>query len=117
MARDRTGRAREGSEMAEASAFDRVCGEIEQATSLSQLEARGTVRLALKQAGFDARGVAPHELAVVVRRVLPRELELRGVPGSGALCERIAAGLAADAPSARRETPEDVFRRLGSGNR
>jgi hypothetical protein len=103
--------------MAEASAFDRVCGELEQATSLSQLEARGTVRLALKQAGFDARGVATHELAVVVRRVLPRELELRGVAGGAALCERIAAGLAAGAPGDRRETPEDVFRRLGSRGR
>jgi hypothetical protein len=103
--------------MAEASAFDRVCGEIERATALSQLEARGTVRLALKQAGFDARSVAPHELAVVVRKLLPRELELRGIAGGGALCERIAAGLSADAPEARRETPEDVFRRLGSGGR
>jgi hypothetical protein len=103
--------------MAEASAFDLVCGEIERATALSQLEARGTVRLALKQAGFDARGVAPHELAVVVRKLLPRELELRGVPGGEALCERIAASLAADAPAPRRETPEDVFRRLGSGGR
>jgi len=100
--------------MAEASAFDLVCGEIERATPLSQLEARGTVRLALKQAGFDARGVAPHELAVVVRKLLPRELELRGVAGGEALCQRIATSLAADAPAARRETPEDVFRRLGS---
>jgi hypothetical protein len=72
------------------------------------------VRLALKQAGFDARGVAPRELAVVVRKLLPRELELRGVSGGAALCERIAAGLAVDAPAAHRETPEDVFRRLGS---
>jgi hypothetical protein len=100
--------------MGEASAFDGVCAEIERATSLSQLEARGTVRLALKHAGFDARGVAAHELAVVVRKVLPRELELRGVAGSEALCERIAAGLAAEAPASRRETPEEVFRRLGS---
>ena len=40
--------------MADARAFDWVCEEVEKKSSLSRLEARGTVRLALKKAGLDA---------------------------------------------------------------
>ena len=81
--------------MADATAFQRVCGELEAGTGLSTLEARGTVRLALKQAGFDAKSVNPQQMSVVVRKLLPGELSLRGIEGSEGLCERIAVVLAA----------------------
>jgi hypothetical protein len=101
--------------MADAAAFQRVCSELEILTGLSTLEARGTVRLALKAAGFDAKSVNSEQMSVVVRKVLPGELSLRGIEAGEGLCERIASGLAgcADAASAA-ESPEDVFRRLGA---
>jgi hypothetical protein len=100
--------------MADAAAFTRVCGELEAGTGLSALEARGTVRLALKQAGFDAKSVNPQQMSVVVRKVLPGELSLRGVAGGESLCEQIASelGRCVEEP-ATVESPEDVFRRLG----
>ncbi len=101
--------------MADATAFQRVCGELEGGTGLSTLEARGTVRLALKQAGFDAKSVNPQQMSVVVRKLLPGELSLRGIEGSEGLCERIAAVLAACRDeSTGVESPEDVFRRLAA---
>ena len=100
--------------MADATAFKRVCAELEHGTGLSALEARGTVRLALKQAGFDAKSVNPQQMSVVVRKVLPGELSLRGVEGGESLCEHIAneLGRYAEEPAGV-ESPEDVFRRLG----
>ncbi len=100
--------------MADATAFQRVCDELEARTGLSALEARGTIRLALKQAGFDAKSVNPQQMSVVVRKVLPGELSLRGIEGGESLCEHIAheLGTYAEEP-ATVESPEDVFRRLG----
>ncbi|MEN8183609.1 MAG: hypothetical protein ABFS46_13860 [Myxococcota bacterium] len=101
--------------MSNAAAFQTVCSELEARTSLSTLEARGTVRLALKQAGFDAKSVSPAQLAVVVRKLLPAELLLRGIDRGPALCEGIAGTLATNGPDADPpESPEDVFRRLAS---
>ncbi len=42
--------------------FDFVADEIERQTELEKLEARGTVRLALKSAGFDAGGITTLDL-------------------------------------------------------
>jgi len=100
--------------MAEAEAFDFVCRELEERTSFDRLEARGTVRLALKQAGLDAGGVTPDEMGVVLERVLPAELKSRGVEDPESVCRAIApglGGLATDGAAA--DTPDAVFRRLG----
>jgi hypothetical protein len=102
--------------VADVSVFDWTCGRLQSATSLSDLEVRGTVRLALKQSGLDPRGVTAPEMAVVLRKVMPRELEQRAVASAAAVCDEIARGLgvqfaggAADAGS----SVEAVFRRLG----
>lgn len=101
--------------MASSNPFEFVCEKLETATSLSSLEARGTVRLALKRAGFDARSVGAEEMAVVARKVLPEELSLRAVADAAELCARIAGELGAGpfrkAPD--QSAPEAVFRRLG----
>ena len=101
--------------MANSQAFDWVCAEVETATSLSNLEARGTVRLALKSAGLDASSVGSRELGVLLEKVLPGELDSRGIADSGAICSGIASRMGqASLESAGGESPEDVFRRLGS---
>ena len=95
-------------------AFEFVATRLEQLTEFDSLEARGTVRLALKEAGLDARSVTTSQIAVVVERVLPYELRSRGVDDS----ERIARSILTDLkgfraePSEQSESPEDVFRRL-----
>lgn len=99
--------------MADAEAFDLVCNQIEARTSLDRLAARGTVRIALKQAGLDSRSVTPEQMAVVTEKVLADELASRGIAGSAALCGEIAAKARRLAGGTSSETPDAVFRRLG----
>jgi hypothetical protein len=97
----------------DASLFDFVCSALERETELDRLAARGTVRLALKQAGLEAGAVSAEQMAVVLERVLPRELSARGVGDSAAVCARLRGGLAGRSFAAGAETPDEVFRRLG----
>jgi hypothetical protein len=102
--------------VADSAAFDFVCNELERLTQLSRLEARGTVRLALKEAGL-ATDVRPREMQVVLERVLPRELNARGVTTGEQLCRDVAAGvlrLADDRPASN--TPDAIFSRLAGGS-
>lgn len=101
--------------MADSAAFDFVCGELESRSSLNRLEARGTVRLALKEAGFAAASVTPVQIRAVVERVLPRQLASRGIADGDALCTHIAAGLSGVADAGGAESPEAIFARLGGG--
>jgi hypothetical protein len=99
--------------LADSAAFEWVCKELEQSTSLDRLEARGTVRLTLKQAGLETRTVTPEQLAVAVRKLLPAELRARGID-EAAVCEDLARGVQSiEAPGASHESPDEVFRRLG----
>ena len=95
--------------------FDFVAGEIEERTDLGRLEARGTVRIALKESGLDARGVTVDQMSVVLERVMPGELRSRGVDRPDALCNAMAAAVKSQRDGSARpsESPEDVFRRLG----
>lgn len=99
------------------SVFEFVAGELERRTDLTRLEARGTVRLALREGGLDARSVNSDEMAVVLRRVMPRQMRSRGVDDSESVCravlDRLAASPIQPAPDA--EAPEAIFRRLADG--
>ena len=57
--------------MTDSAAFGLVCEEIERITQLSRLEARGTVRLAMKEAGGDADESRP--LRVFLPKAKPAE--------------------------------------------
>ena len=74
--------------------FDRTCEELERLTTLDRLAARGTVRLGLKSAGLDVESVDAAQMSVVLRRVLPGELETRGVADAARVCDAIADTLA-----------------------
>lgn len=101
--------------MADSPVFEFVCGEIEQRTSLGRLEARGTVRLALKEAGLAANAVSVREMDVVLARLLPAALAARGIEDGEALCGQIRTGAARLQDAGRAvETPEAIFGRLGS---
>jgi hypothetical protein len=99
--------------VAEEIIFDFLCSELERESSLERLEARGTVRIAIKQAGLDPHTATPQELAVVVQKVLPGELSARGVDGAEALCSALAKRVSEQDAGEIRETPEAIFARLG----
>jgi len=101
--------------MSESTVFERTCAELARATSFDSLSARGTVRLALKSAGLDAREVTTAQMIVVVRRVLPAELKVRGVKDADDVCSVIASRVTgfASSPPTSGSSAEDVFRRLG----
>ena len=103
--------------MADAPAFDWVCAELEQRTALDRLEARGTVRLALKQAGLDSRSLTPDQMKVVLEKVMPKELAARGVKDPEGVCRALASGIAGVvSQKGGAETPEEVFRRLAGAS-
>lgn len=103
--------------MADSPAFTALAAELERCSNLDRLEARGTVRIALKAAGLEPSSVGKRELLVVVDKLLFAELDARGVNDSAHVCEQLLACLRAqpdgdeDEPARR---PEEVFGRLGS---
>ncbi len=99
--------------MADTEAFDKACTLLEEETELSRLEARGTIRIALKQSGLSPASVVASELLVVVQEILPRELVSRGIQDAADVCARMKTGLSRMGDSPRGETPESVFSRLG----
>ena len=99
--------------MANSAAFDWTCEELERETDLDRLEARGTVRIALKSSGLEASSVQPDQMRVVIEKVLPGELNARGVADSDAICARMATGVASVSDGTAVESPDEVFKRLG----
>ena len=81
--------------MSESRAFDHVCEALESKTELTRLEARGTMRLALKGAGLDASSATAHQMSVVVERVLPGELRSHGIGDAEPICRDLVRSLAA----------------------
>ena len=99
--------------MADSNAFTTLCEQLEQSSTLDRLEARGTVRLALKQAGLEAASVTASQLTVVVEKILPGELESRGVEGPESVCNMLASTLKAMPDDTAGDSPEAIFERLG----
>ncbi len=97
------------------SLFELVADEIQKRSDLESLEARGTVRLALKSSGLTANEITKAQMIVVIDQVLPRELRVRGVENPEAVCGEIAQavkGLEIEGGESSGSSPEDVFRRL-----
>ena len=97
--------------MADSKAFVWVSSEVAATTALSEIEARGTVRLALREAGLEARDVDATQMRVVLERVLPNLLASRGISDAGAICSAILPRLPRD-PETSSESPARVFERL-----
>jgi len=80
--------------MADSPLFEKACNELERVTHLSPAEARGTLRIALREAGYDAGSVNRPQLLAVVFHSLPQELVARGLQDAQKICDRIASHLA-----------------------
>lgn len=96
--------------------FDLAAERLEHHTFLDRMEARGTLRIALKDAGLDPKWVTPGQLCVVLAKVMPRELETRGVEDPTMVCNAVTSDLTkscalTDMPSS--SDPYEVFGRLG----
>ncbi len=102
--------------MANQPVFQFVCNALVDATNFSDLESRGTMRIALKQAGLDPRSVSSGDMAVVLQKVTPGELEQRGIDQASHICGEIVQNLKNQQFSEEQtsESPEAVFSRLGS---
>lgn len=97
------------------SLFEFVASGLQKQSELEDLEARGTVRLALKSSGLTAREVTKEQMAVVIDQVLPRELHLRGVENPEGVCRELSQalkGFESEDGDSDGASPEDVFRRL-----
>ncbi len=100
--------------MADSAAFGSVCEELEQRCDLDRLESRGTVRLALQQAGLQPASVTSDQLVVVIDRILCGELTARGVGNAESVCAELVACMKSIPSEAKGQDPEAVFQRLGS---
>jgi hypothetical protein len=97
--------------------FNLVTEAMEAESRFNRLEARGTLRIALKTSGLDADTIEPDQMRVVLERILPKELAARGIDAPEALCDRLVQVVrSADQGGAftRSDAPEDVFRRTRS---
>ncbi|MBW2541979.1 MAG: hypothetical protein JRF15_07810 [Deltaproteobacteria bacterium] len=97
------------------SLFEFVAEKLLEKTDLENLEARGTIRLALKSSGLTAREVTREQMIVVIKQVMPRELRVRGVEDPDGACEALAQavkGFEHEGADSDGTSPEDVFRRL-----
>jgi hypothetical protein len=100
----------------DAALFDFAAEKLEQQTGFSRLEARGTLRIALKDAGLDARSVTAAQLCVVLEKVMPVELGKRGVKDAADVCNAVIEEMANAPVSAQGDfstDPDGIFRRLG----
>ena len=98
--------------------FDFAAERLEHHTGFSQLEARGTLRIALKVAGLDPSAFTAGQLCVVFEKVMPGELDSRGVSNVQDVCAAVLADLesAGDAAAdASATSPDEIFRRLADG--
>ncbi len=99
--------------MPDSPVFDWACSVIESGSTLNRMQVRGTLRLALKQAGLDGDTLSVGQLRVIARRVLPGELRLRGVAGHDAICATLETCPETLGAADRSALPEAVFDRLG----
>jgi hypothetical protein len=95
--------------------FEWACAELEKSTTMSRLQARGTLRLVLGHAGLDIETLTGRQFRVVASKLLAKELRARAIADADVICAELqsipmeveaAAGLL-------HPTPEDVFKRLG----
>lgn len=106
--------------MATSTAFEWLCERIEAETALDRLEARGTVRIALKEDGLEAVSVTPGQIAVVLSRVLPSNSPVAawrtptrcagGSPRASTTSPTPRAGRTARKPSSHAWAPEWILR-------
>lgn len=95
-------------------AFERVCADLERHTSLNRLQARGVIRLTLKEAALDAKTVTNREMIAVVTRVLNSKLVAQGIPANKGIsvCDKLVESLARVKDEGTTQEPAAMFARI-----
>ena len=95
--------------------FDAAAERLEHHTELNRLEARGTLRIAVKEAGLKVQKLTLQQLEAVLGKVMPVELERRAVQDATAICSIVMGEVArlAGPDAAQPSGADEVFRRLG----
>jgi hypothetical protein len=96
--------------------FDLAAEKLESRTDMDRLAARGTLRIALKEAGLDAQKLTVPQLRAVFEKLMPKELDARGVSDAAATCQAAMNEITSAADSvgiASSTSADDVFKRLG----
>ena len=102
----------------DAALFDFAAERLEYHTGLDRLAARGTLRIALKSAGLDTKSLKVDQLSVVFEKLMPGELERRGVRDTALVCGAVISDLANSPTPTDANSSDDVdgiFSRLGGG--
>jgi hypothetical protein len=98
--------------MAGSAPFEAICRELSGAKGMDRWTARGTLQLALMDAGLDAATVSASQLAIVVERLLPRQLQSHGGVDIAAVCARLRDILATMPAEGGEDSAEAVFGRI-----
>ncbi len=97
--------------------FDIAAENLEGATDMDRLAARGTLRIAVKEAGLDPHKLTVSQLRAVFEKLMPKALDAGGVSNATAACQAVMDEIArssADASDiASSASPDDIFKRLG----
>ncbi len=94
------------------SIFDLAVEELGRHTGWSLTVARGTLRIALKAGGLKPETLTPYQLRVVLEKVMPRELGLRGVGDPLPVCAAVIEAVKDVTAREISSDPDEVFRRL-----
>jgi hypothetical protein len=95
--------------------FDIAAESLEECTDMDRLAVRGTLRIAVKEAGLELRSLTVPQLRTVFEKLMPNELESRGVADAAAVCRAVMDQLADAASVANLATPsspDEIFDRL-----
>ncbi len=96
--------------------FDLAAEKLEGSTDMDRLAVRGTLRIALKEAGLDAKKLTIPQLRAAFEKLMPKELDARGVSDAAAMCKATMDEIARSADAidiVSSTSPDDVFKRLG----
>jgi hypothetical protein len=96
--------------------FDIAAERLEESTDMDRLAARGTLRLAVKEAGLDLQSLSLAQLRAVFEKLMPRELEARGASNAAAICTAVmndVASIASTVDLTTSDSPDEIFKRLG----
>ncbi|HEB88035.1 MAG TPA: hypothetical protein ENI85_00545 [Deltaproteobacteria bacterium] len=98
--------------MSASAVFELACEVLEAESDLSRLEARGTIRLALKKAGLEAHAIDRDQMCVVTEKILPEELVARGIEPRAVLPTLVRRLRSLTGDTSKRVSPESIFRKL-----
>ena len=102
----------------DATLFDLAAERLEHHTDFDRLGACGTLRIALKAAGLEPKNLTGTQLQVVFEKVMPGELDSRGVSDVQDICAAVLAEVGSargTAENADATSPDEIFRRLAVG--